>query len=573
MCWRKLFLISLLICTSALPCAADSYSEVESDVRTNAQSVIQSLNTNPAAGQTIANQFHSGGTMFDDPNFKDHPWRLGNNDWERVWKVEDDHSIKKGFTEYKDECFDVQILGCCCGGNCDNCPWTFIGYWWPEVVVSLNNFCISALIGPSGSIVRDPNGTPVPNPPGYYAAGLANGNAMDFHGGCFRDSASWRAELDIILGPEIAQKIQQGFAPSGIPGGSPQELPAALRQTPHLGNSAVTSIGQGLHTGIETTNLEAHIFRPWADVQSSRGEFNPLANFAACFAPSCLKPWAGYDVWPRLMTENSKRGMQARWRLPELSRERTYSDLACNAKYRQEWNGVPEKAIISEENVPSSFVSLTENTCASYRASPEGAAALHWKNPIDEAVPGNPLGITPHSDSPLAQNCLQSEVGQVYPLTGEFQSDSEAAGTISIALRANEWASWCKWDDQLRSNIFNYKGAAYSQLHGSTLGKNTVNSNINRSSGFFWGPRNSTYLSLPTPPDKLQRIFPVKGQSDKCFTVDEADRRLRPDLFPHGLYDGSNNGETRIVVWNYRTCCVCPSCGSSGTGACIPVTE
>lgn len=554
-------------------CWADSYSEVAADLRGNAETVTRAARTNPAIGQGIAARLSSQGSQFSEPEFQAHPWAEGNNDWEQVWKVDDDATIKKGFSEYRSECFDMQVLGCCCRDSCDNCPWAYIGYWWPEAVISLNNYCVSALMGPAGSVVTDSNGSTVNNPPGYASSGLSNGATMDFHGGCFRDQESWRDAIDSMLGPQVGAKIRAGFPGAGIGGGLPQTFPAGLRQRPHRGNSAVTSVGSIGGFGIETTNLEAHMYRTWADVEASRGSFNPLAGFAECFSPKCVRPWIGSDIWPRMMTENARRDMPARWRLPERSAERVNDGQSCNSRYRQEWDGVPEMATFSENDVPQNFNKLIRGTCASFRASDGGLAALNWKNPIDQAVPGNRLGIIPQDSPQHAQNCLQPEVGQVYPLVGEYQSDSESAGAIGTALRANEWASWCKWDDSMRSNIFNYKGAAYSSLHSSTQGKVRVAMNTNRSSGYFWGPRANTYVAWPTPPDKLQRIFPVKGPSDTCFTADEADKRLRPDLFPTGLYDGNDQGETRIVIWNYRTCCVCPSCDPSEAISCVPVTE
>ncbi|MCB0345046.1 MAG: hypothetical protein KDD66_08005 [Bdellovibrionales bacterium] len=572
---RKQFWLAVLISLilPAARCEADSYSEVEADIKDNAQSVIDSVLSNTAVGQQISAKHNSNGSLFNDPKYKRHPWIKGNSEWEKVWKEDDDEIIKKGFGEYRNECFDMQILGCCCYPTCDKCPWAYVGYWWPEVVVTVNNFCISALMGPVGSMVTDPNGMPVKTPSAYKKIGLDNGTYMDFYGGCFPDESTWRAALDTILGPKVAQKIVDGMPGAGVKGGKPKKLPAGLRKAPHRGNSAVTSVGSSSGLGIESTNLEAHLYRTWTDVEAYHDVFNPVQGWAECFTPKCTRPWLGTNIWPRMMTENADRKMTQRWRFPEMSKERVNDGSSCNKLYKKEWANVPETAVFKQSDVLGNLSKLKKNTCASYRASDEGAEILHWKNPIDQAVPGNKLGIKENSSTPLRRNCMQPEVGQVYPLVGEHQSDLESAGTISTALRSNEWASWCKWDDEVRTNVFNYEGALFSEMHPSTPGKNTKSTNVNRSSGYFWGPRSSTYVSWPTPPDKIQRIYPVKEKSDTCFTVDEADRRLRPELFPPGLYDGTDNGETRYVIWNYRTCCVCPGCDEDYELSCVPVTE
>ena len=565
---RFALLIILLSAFAANPlaAAADSLSQVEAQLGLRASEVVAEANNSPASGT----RFSSTGAEFHTNQFAEHPWKDGNASWKEVWQQRDDSIVKKGFNQYRESCFDMQPLGCCCLNGCDDCPWTMVGYWWPEVVITINNYCISALMGPQGSVVTYSNGETAVNPPGYQQAGLgADGAPMNFHGGCFNDQQSWRSALDSLLGPTVAAKIVAGLPGVTVSGNGTTNIPAQLRDAPHLGNSAVTSIGLGGALGLETTNLEAHLYRTWTDVQASRGEFNPASALSSCFTPKCTGPWLGNKIWPRLQTENPTRDMLARWRLPERSAERVNGGGFCNSLYQDRWQGVPETASFSLTDVPDNFNKLVSNTCAGYRASAAGAANLGWESPIREMLPEIAAVSTPA----LEQNCLQSEVGQVYPLVGEYQSDNEAAGNISLALRANEWASWCKWPESVRSNIFNYKGALYSDFHPSSAGKNTVTTNINRSSGAYFGPRDFSYISWPTPPDKLQRVFPVKDRSDSCFFADDADKRRRPDLFPPGLYAGNTTGETRFVIWNYRTCCVCPECDGDEAMACVPMTE
>jgi hypothetical protein len=392
--------------------------------------------------------------------------------------------------------------------------------------------------------------------------------------GAINRCAVWKQDLHSVLKGDVeADVIRRGISKLNVPGATP--IDASLLPEPQ-GQTHVDSRGV---QGQRTRHYEAHIFRTYADVLASEDKLDlpAVEDYwdPPCFMPDCVNPQDETELNPKLYTESTRDGRASYWRIPGRSMERVTQ--GASGSYRELWEGAAKSAF----NLDGSVNALNQNTCASHRSHPAAAspALMGWKNPIDKKLPNVRLGINSRTDAALRRNCLPQELGQVYPLTGGYYSNAERIDVILAALRAIEWSAWKHWPDLIRINHFSFWGDFMSDWHPSTVGMDAGVMNVVRTTGHWAiGPRNiyvtNSWWARHPPPDKLQRVYPIEeGKTDRCFTIHSLDRRHgNPELFPKGLYLDNREGETRLVFWNYRTCCIDPVPPPQGYG-CVPVYE
>lgn len=429
-------------------------------------------------GRDIADKYSRHGSKFEGRAYEEHPWYNGNPAWLAAWMAEDTVGLMEDFFS----CLELTILGPC--GPC--C--IYIEFWWPEIVGEANNFCIGAFL--SGQL------RPVM-------------------------TTTKEAMMPLVLGGMDMRR---------------SDYPNELGEEPHVGQSHVDDTG--FFPGQRVRNYESRLYRSFLDLATAIADI-------PCWS-QCIPPVEEFAL-------NYSELLSPMWRIPELSVLRPLD----NDKYADLYGELPLLALVPGwgalasgvnplelrpylnvdvpdvdlsgmpalvEELTGGGVALKTTTCASYRA-----AKMNNEIPLH-------VRVWPTELENMDKLCYHQSLGQLYPLTGDIEVNSEVVGPVGGIRRIFEWGSMDVWGDFFRSNYYNdFKGENLYRRPSSQKTKK--------------GNRKA---------DKLQRLFPEPSECYKVKDVDERDH----DLWPKGLIEEEDLGDRRVAHWNRRRCCICacPSC-------------
>lgn len=487
----------------------------------------------PLGGRAAQKYGNSSGT------YPDHPWKSApyNTSSAVDWATDSFKAVDPRDLSAFGDCMEPRLISPYCpmcwptrirvDGSVTSCPtkdnsgeiWE---YWWPEYEVEINQFGVASIN------VIDPASVRLPRP--------------DLVHEVLSQQLETGYELAATTVLEDKWMVNTGAA----------NIPPALRNNPHLGNSA--------HAGIEPPDLnshsDAHIYRSYLQDATSRKR--PEGDFSWGMIWNEIKVWGvtvgcyplpfpynGYKkgneecFFDTLQKEDDKNiwgwteqlQYQSVWRIPDLSALINYQRYAMSSPaVLMGLQITPEDFQDSQydeasgqfgppSSVPYLEAYLRGGTCASYRARQSINGG--W-NEYRDLMPA--LGVAP-GGSYLKQNCYRGG-GQLYPLTGSLSGhhSSMESGAV-LARRAIELMTRVE-------PLISKPDEALPKFADGLLGDDSV--------------------------DKLQMVFPAKSQ---CLKMDQINDRSMRGIYPK---DGNpdDNGSKRFLYWNKRIACTCPYRGN-----------
>ncbi|MCC6220479.1 MAG: hypothetical protein IT291_04465 [Deltaproteobacteria bacterium] len=486
-------------------------------------------------GEHIADKYKANGTKWKEADPKQHDWTKGpghfrdldpsSADWLR------DSIRLMGLGEGGDlatfsECFQPTLVSPICTSCYPPCVWvdckclpntgyTF-EYWWPEMIIEVSNFGISA----------------------YSPRADDGGRLAD---------ATFKGLAEILDKQFRPGELKKLFKRRGIdvdtPGNEFESTAQWYENDNNVSPLERSTEFAGLLPGDQTVFHEAHVYQTKVGYDASRKREKGVGFCGLEIVKTkvgCIpRPfwYNGYlrgneecfydtldeeDTVVRGWTEEIL--FAPTWRIAELSVNADEKLYKLSSPKVTEGSPLGMIANKSHSNSNESYVE--QNSCTSYRlyrAENEyrlenGESKGKWDESADLARMFK--GLEPLDNEDMEQICYRHGE-QLYPVVqnvmGIFSADTS---TSYLARRAIELIS---------------------------------NPNINTTADYPHRPPRFADLDKS---DKLQRIYPGDKPS-RCYSMDEVDEHDTV-LFPGNVEKESDEGGFRYVYWNKRTACVCP---------------
>ena len=384
-------------------------------------------------GTSIGEQFSLDGEHWEETQYGEHPWYGGNPQSDMMWELDSYTAVGPyspllqpfAFQRFM-RCFEPRIILPVCPFYCyppslrpeasgNSCPvenntgFTF-AFWWPENIIEVNDFGISAL-----------------NPAAYGRADLVHPHVAD--------------NLRQVLETELDRAL--GFRAGVKPGGFPDNFPDGI----HQGRTKYS----GILPGDQTQVVEAHVYSSFVNARAGERR-NPTKGYrdlrwkkaygicwplppiwyngykkgnAQCFYSTVPEKKPVVKLW----TEEPKAAMF--WRFPEMSR-------VLNGQYYRIAgpNAIPRTNPMSptSEGEPAGLIidGLTyygsyprERSCSAYRvaAYPERYGQLAAQ-----------FGIVGNEWNGAELVCYKGG-GQLFPITGTMMGHFSPLPTAAYFAR------------------------------------------------------------------------------------------------------------------------------------------